>query len=177
MKTTFLLAGIALTAILWMGCGKNGSDGDPNPNPQAGQYLTFTRDDGQHFEFHEDSIVSILFSGSELVAVTDGVIPDKAQLDVYAPYPVTVNDTTLNFQDGEIFMLQYTDYEGSKLYRTISGQVHIELGEFQLDFGSGLFQTYQIFEGTFQGVLVEPISSNPDTVVITNGTFRGHRLL
>jgi hypothetical protein len=136
----------------------------PDPgNPSTGQYIDFTLN-GTHYRSENDSVVNVL-SGSTNYTLSTGKFEGK-QIELNVKYPVSTGDTTETFApSGSISLLVRLPV----IYRSVNGSAtfHKE--------SSTIENVSEIFTGTFNGQLKQILMN--DTVNVTGGTYRVHRIL
>lgn len=144
-------------------------DNGDNYNVYEGQYITYTVD-GTTFNATNDSVIGVVTNFSSPMISGDGI--DQARLiQLYMGYPITTQDSSMNIIHFSSGASAFFRFMYGELYQSISGNITVHRET------SSRPNVSEEFTGTFYGNAIQLISSSPDTIHITSGSFKMYRLL
>lgn len=168
---------VAVWAGLAWACSGENDDPGGNTNIFAGQYIRCNAG-GYAFEAVDDSVGAVVSSSSSSTTATisGGFQSTQENVSLYIPFPKTVTDTVVDLSGSGMKMFRFMQ-PGVGLWQSKTGTIHLQVDSASINYGSGLSQKYHILSGTFSGTMELVFSTSGEELVITNGEFRGHRLI
>lgn len=167
----------AIWAGLAWACSGGNDDPGGNPDINAGQYIRCNAE-GYTFEAVDDSVAAVVTSSSSstTATVSGGFQSTQENVSLYIPFPKNGSDTVVDLSGGGMKLFRYMQ-PGVGLWQSKTGTITLHVEPASISYGSGLVMNYHILTGTFSGTMELLFSTSGEELVITNGEFRGHRIL